>query len=525
VIAAVPVAGGRTAARLTAGRREIALVAAVVALAVALRLPGLFGDGVWRDQANVWVQLSAPNLAEFFRRVTATEWHPPLYFVLAWCWAKLAGTSEFALEIVPFAFSIATVPLLYRLGRELGGVAAGALAAGLFAVAPLPIAYAAEYLYPPSCCASTLLALLVVRARTGPLTAARAATLALAAFAVVFSHYTGLLFVPLLAVFAVAIAANRRRGFAVAVALGVGTLPFAAWLPIFLVQRRIGIPYRTAGSITERAAFFVHALGAFSPVRPLAFELLFGLVLAAALAVVVRARRLQPVPLALGVLFLVMLALIAAQNLLENRYALPYLGVGYAGAGWILACAASALRTAQPSAWRRWGQIGAVTFASLLVGSDAASAVLTSRIPKSGIRTIAHAPSADAATLYVLAPDYLASTFAFYARDTAPNVAGFVRWDQPEIFRLAAYAADWNRADAVDRTLARVRAAPARITEVDLVIDDRAGDSGGVPYGRVSDLLARLRGRYRLLDRSAHPGRYEAVTEYRFARLPRTPRL
>jgi hypothetical protein len=526
----------RTSARATVQRRERTLIGAIIATAALLRLPGLLGDGVWRDQANVWVQLSAPDVAEYARRVIATEWHPPLFFALAWCWSKIAGRGEFALESLPFVCSIATVWLVYRLGREIGGVRTGAIAAGFYAVAPLTIAYSSEYLYPQIGLASTLLALLVVRARNRRLTMRCGAELALATSAVVFTHYTGLLFVPLLMLFAL-MTTRGRRGPAVAGALLAGALPFAAWLPIFLMQRRIGIPYRSTASVGERVNFFMHAVSTFVPVRPLAMEFAFGLVLSAALAVIAfadwsgvpahrPAGRNNACPaLALGAVFVAMLVLNTAQNLTESRYVLPYFGAACASAAWILARAASVLRTAFPQGWKRWGGATALTLAALLVGLDVVDAVAAARIPKSGIRTIVHTPRADAQTLYVIAPDYLGSTFAFYARDSRVAFAGFVRWDRPEIFRLAGYAADWNRRDAVARTLERIARAPARVTVIDVVVDDRARDAGSVPYGRVHALLAELRTRYRLLDQTPHPGRYEAVTEDRFARDSATARM
>ena len=71
---------------------------AIVLLAIAVRLPQLLHAGLWRDEAYVWVDLSAPTFGEFWHRITTSESHPPLYFMLVYAWTKLFGSSEMALE-------------------------------------------------------------------------------------------------------------------------------------------------------------------------------------------------------------------------------------------------------------------------------------------------------------------------------------------------------------------------------------------------------------------------------------------
>ena len=251
------------AALATARRRETAVAVSIVVLACLIRLPGLFGDGLWRDQANVYVQLSAPDFAEFFRRVVGTEWHPPLYFALVYGWTRIAGTSEFALTGLPFAFGIATVALVYRLGKSMAGFGAGAIAALLYAMAPFAVAYSCEYLYPLAGFVSMLAAWLVFRARGRLLTPRGVATLATASLLAVCTHYTALIYVPLLALWALTGGAPLRRRIGMACALAAGAVPFVLWLPVFVAQRRIGLPYQSAPSAADKLAFFVRALEGF----------------------------------------------------------------------------------------------------------------------------------------------------------------------------------------------------------------------------------------------------------------------
>jgi hypothetical protein len=482
-----------------------------------MRVPALVGDGLWRDEANVYVQLSAPSFAEFFRRVIATEWHPPLFFLLMYCWGKVAGTSEFALKVLPFVFSVATVALVYRLGKAAASFTTGAIGAALYAIAPFAVAYSSEYLYPLSGFLSTLLALLVVRARNRPFTGARFTMLALAALLVVFTHYTALFFIPLLVVWALASGAGGRHRIGVAAALIAGAAPFIFWLPVFIRQRQIGLPYSSAPTAIQKAAFLVRTSAALIPVRPGLLECAFVALLLVALVALVRARVVERDPFVLAAIFVAMLLAVTSANLMTPRYVLPYYGLACVFLGWLLA-RFGALAVAETAPPRRWGIWAAALLGLVLVAGDAAGAIATSRTPKSGIRSIAHRPVVDAATLYVIAPDYLASTFAYYARDSRANYAGFVRWDQPEVFRLENYAADWNRTDAVDRTLERIAAAPRRYTLLNIVVDDRARDEGQLAYGRIHEMLHRISARYRLLSRTQHAGRYESVSEYRFLR-------
>ena len=47
------------------------------------------------------------------REVKASESNPPLYYVLAWGWAKAFGTGEVGLRSLSALFGAATVPVAY----------------------------------------------------------------------------------------------------------------------------------------------------------------------------------------------------------------------------------------------------------------------------------------------------------------------------------------------------------------------------------------------------------------------------
>ena len=73
-----------------------------------------------------------------------SESNPPLYYVLAWGWAKAFGTGEVGLRSLSALFGAATVPLAYCIGAELANRRAGLIAAALVAVSPMLIWYSQE---------------------------------------------------------------------------------------------------------------------------------------------------------------------------------------------------------------------------------------------------------------------------------------------------------------------------------------------------------------------------------------------
>jgi 4-amino-4-deoxy-L-arabinose transferase-like glycosyltransferase len=120
-----------------------AAIAALTLAALALRWPTLAGPSFWVDE---WVtrQIVSRPLLDVLRAVKEMESTPPLYYVLAWAWAHLFGSSEFALRFLSGLFGAATVPVAYAAGTVLASRRAGLIAASLVAVNPLLVWYSTE---------------------------------------------------------------------------------------------------------------------------------------------------------------------------------------------------------------------------------------------------------------------------------------------------------------------------------------------------------------------------------------------
>ena len=78
-------------------------------------------------------------------RSSHTENTPPLWYLLAWADARVLGTGEVALRLPSALAGIATVPVAWAIGRELGRPPRAAIArAALVAVNPLFVWYSQE---------------------------------------------------------------------------------------------------------------------------------------------------------------------------------------------------------------------------------------------------------------------------------------------------------------------------------------------------------------------------------------------
>jgi hypothetical protein len=135
--------GGPTRADGLAARYGPAAAVAVVALALTLRLPGMFGWWVNPDEGIYLAVITQESFRLFLAEAFATA-HPPLYFlvlrVMAWI-----GTDLLWLRSLALACGCAAVWALVLVGRDLAGDGArgwmtGLTAGLLLAVSPVAIA-------------------------------------------------------------------------------------------------------------------------------------------------------------------------------------------------------------------------------------------------------------------------------------------------------------------------------------------------------------------------------------------------
>lgn len=119
-------------------------LAGLTALGVAVRFASLGLQSYHHDEVITAARVIPGGFAEMLDRVKGSESNPPLYYMLAWGWAKLFGTSEVGLRSLTALFGAVTVPIAFLVGRELANNRAGLIAAAIVAVNPMLIWYSQE---------------------------------------------------------------------------------------------------------------------------------------------------------------------------------------------------------------------------------------------------------------------------------------------------------------------------------------------------------------------------------------------
>ncbi len=122
---------------------EAWFVAALVILGAVLRLATLTSQSYWFDEAQAAHEMQL-SFGAMLHTLGAQETSPPLWFVLAWIWAKVFGTSEAGLRSLSAIAGTAAIPVAYLCGRELVSRRAGLVAAALVTVSPFMIWYSQE---------------------------------------------------------------------------------------------------------------------------------------------------------------------------------------------------------------------------------------------------------------------------------------------------------------------------------------------------------------------------------------------
>jgi 4-amino-4-deoxy-L-arabinose transferase-like glycosyltransferase len=119
-------------------------LAGLTALGIAVRFASLGVQSYHHDEVITAARVIPGSFTEMLGQVKGSESNPPLYYVLAWGWAKAFGTGEVGLRSLTALFGAATVPVAFLIGRELASARAGLIAAALVAVSPMLIWYSQE---------------------------------------------------------------------------------------------------------------------------------------------------------------------------------------------------------------------------------------------------------------------------------------------------------------------------------------------------------------------------------------------
>jgi 4-amino-4-deoxy-L-arabinose transferase-like glycosyltransferase len=119
-------------------------LAAITSLAAAVRFSTLGSQSFWYDEAVTVHLVREPFWRMVAHGIPASESTPPLYYVVAWVWVRMFGTTEVGIRSLSALVGTALVPVAYAAGRELISRRVGLIAGGLVAVSPILVWYSQE---------------------------------------------------------------------------------------------------------------------------------------------------------------------------------------------------------------------------------------------------------------------------------------------------------------------------------------------------------------------------------------------
>ena len=242
--------------------RDRVVVGALVAVALALRLPNL-GRAYWVDE-GISVGIASHPLSQL-PRLLREDGSPPLFYVILHFWMRLFGTSPVATHFLPLIISLACIPLAYWSATRLFDRRAGIAAAALFATNPFLGWYSTETRMYPLVVALTIvgitLAWRAIRERSW-----RDGAGGVVAFTcLLYTHDWAIYLtaVTALVLFGLAVSrGDRRMAATVAAATFAAVALWLPWLPSFIAQaKNTAAPWAIQPNIGDLFADPSSALG------------------------------------------------------------------------------------------------------------------------------------------------------------------------------------------------------------------------------------------------------------------------
>jgi mannosyltransferase len=173
---------------------ELTVLTLIVALAAVLRLHWLDAKSFWFDE-GVSVAIARLDWYNFARILWRREANMSLYYFLLHYWLHF-GSSEFFIRSLSVLFAIASIPLVYQLGRRLFDPRIGLMAAALLAVNAYHVQYsqdARSYSLMVFLC--SLSSLYFLKSLKEPSRANRVVYIVISALAVYAQFFSGLLLI------------------------------------------------------------------------------------------------------------------------------------------------------------------------------------------------------------------------------------------------------------------------------------------------------------------------------------------
>ena len=186
----------RERARSLLADPAVIAVASFTVLAAVLRFYRLGHQGFWFDEGNTALETHY-SIGQMLTLLKHYESTPPLYYLVAWAWARIFGYGEMALRSLSAVCGVLTVPLAYAAAAKLVSKRAGLIAAALTATSSLLIWYSQEArAYELLVLLSTVTLLAFAHAREEPTPGWLAVWVISSALALATEYYALLIVVP-----------------------------------------------------------------------------------------------------------------------------------------------------------------------------------------------------------------------------------------------------------------------------------------------------------------------------------------
>jgi len=118
----------------------VVVVSFWMAVAFLLRIFGISHESLWWDEYTSHVYLDSPTLADFlWMNRTLDPLTLPVYYCLEYLWTHYVTGSVYGLRLLSIFIGLATLPMVYGLGRRIYGRRAGYVATALLALSPVHI--------------------------------------------------------------------------------------------------------------------------------------------------------------------------------------------------------------------------------------------------------------------------------------------------------------------------------------------------------------------------------------------------
>ncbi|GAC1441947.1 MAG: hypothetical protein NVSMB51_22180 [Solirubrobacteraceae bacterium] len=234
-------------------------IAGLTLLAALLRFPTLGVQSFWKDEAVTVVRILRPSLWQTLATIPHSEATPPFYYVLAWLWTRVFGTTEFGIRSLSALIGTATVPAAYLAAVRILPRRAALAGAALLACSPYLIWYAQEArAYALLALLGALSFLFFLQARTTTARASWVAWAVVSALALA-THYFAVFIVAPEALWLLLRAPRRREAI---LAVGLVAVAGLALLPLAITQAHQGhdgwihrLPL--TGRVSSTASYFL----------------------------------------------------------------------------------------------------------------------------------------------------------------------------------------------------------------------------------------------------------------------------